>query len=62
MTHRSLAAVASSKGLTHGWLLESCAVTDTAPDMLGTVQEQELMSPILLFHEGLASFDPFSHV
>ncbi len=28
--------------------------------MLGTVQEQEMMFPILLLNEGLASFDPFA--
>ena len=59
MTRTSLAAVANSKGLTHDWLLGSGAVTETASDMPGTVQEQAMMFPMLLLNEGLASFDHF---
>ena len=54
-----LAAVANSKGLIHDWLFGSGAVTATASDMLGTVQKQQTIFPILLLNEGLASFDPF---
>ena len=54
-----LAAVANSKGLIHDWLLGSGAVTATASDMLGTVQKQQTIFPILLLNEGQASFDPF---
>ena len=62
MTHTSLAAVANSRGLMHDWSLSSGAVKDTASDMLGTVQEQEMMTPLLQYHEGLASLDPFPYI
>jgi len=41
-------------------VLAAVQVTDTASDMLGFAQD--LMSPILHFHESLASFDPFPYV
>lgn len=55
-----LAAVANSKGLIHDWLPGSGTVTDTASDMFGTVQEQQMIFLILLLNKGLATFDPQS--
>ena len=62
MIYSSLAAFVNSKGLTHDWLLGSFAVTDTKPGMLGKVQEEEVMPPILHLHEAVASFDPFPYI